>query len=551
MAGKRPPLLRRLARAWDVVRGTPTPARRASDFRGAALSRHFADVQASLRSVDLETKGDLALLRARARKLVRDNSYAAGFVGEVVSNVIGPAGIRLQARVRDAAGAFRRDVNTTIETQWRAWGAPEWASASGKLSWRDLQRLLFAQLATDGELLFEKVRFADTPFGYTLHPLDPDYLDHTLNVAEGTRGLPAGVSIRMGVECDQRGRPIAYHLWDRHPSETGRKHVRRVADDIVHDFIAYRVGQVRGVTWFAPVLSDALVFDSFTQAELKTARTAAATMGFILNKSEAAIAAYHDEQERSRLESGEATVEPLTFEADPGVIHELAPGQEIGQFDPAHPSPEFTAFCKVILRGIARGLGMAYTTLTGDLEAVNYSSIRAGLLGERDIYRMLQEWTAEHVHRPVYRGWLEMAVLTPDGLGLPTRTAAEYHAVEWQGRGWAWVDPLKDIQAAKEAIALGMDTRTRLCAERGLDYEEILATLAEEEALAKEYGVAIAGADASAGAETARQIDEQDADEEETRDREEQAARQARQARPAPPAGSRVFRLPTFRRRSA
>lgn len=543
---KRASLLRRLSVAWDVVRGAPAVGGKRGDFRGASTGRAYADVVAALRSVDLETRGDLGLLRARARKLVRDNSYAAGFVGELVSNVVGPQGIAFQARTRDANGAFRREINRRLEQGWTQWGMPESASLNGRLSWEDQQRLLVAQLATDGELLFRKVRFADNPFGFTLQMLDPDFLDHTYFVAEGTSGLPRGVSVRMGVECDRSGRALAYHLWDRHPSEVQRTRERIPASEIVHDFIPYRVGQVRGVTWFAPVLSDILVYDSFNQAELKTARTAAATMGFILNKSPEAIEAYQAELAR-KIANGEAEPDPLTFEVEPAVMHELAPGQEIAQFNPAHPSPEFTAFSKVILRGIARGLGMAYTTLTGDLEAVNYSSIRAGLLGERDIYRMLQRWTTVHVCRPVFRAWLEMALTTPEALGLPTRKADDYADVAWMPRGWKWVDPLKDLQAAQLAISLGLACRTDIAAEQGHDYETTIANLAAEEELAAEYGVTIdgapaAGAPGAAGTQPGAQPGQPDAREAEEDDPEADARAST------PISRRRLLSLPIFRR---
>jgi capsid protein len=51
------------------------------------------------------------------------------------------------------------------------------------------------------------------------------------------------------------------------------------------------------------------------------------------------------------------------------------------------------------------------------------------------------------------------------------------------------VDPLKDVQAAKAAVAAGFKSATQIINEAGGDIEELYQELAEEKALAKEYGL--------------------------------------------------------------
>jgi capsid protein len=144
---------------------------------------------------------------------------------------------------------------------------------------------------------------------------------------------------------------------------------------------------------------------------------------------------------------------------------------------------------------------MAYTTLTGDLEAVNYSSIRAGLLSERDWFRTLQRFLGVHVHRVLYREWLQMALLT-GALRLDSRISSNYYAVEWRPRGWKWVDPVNDLTAAALAISLGLDSRQRLAAEQGRDFEEIVAEIKHELEIADAMGVNVEGEIASAAKRT-------------------------------------------------
>jgi lambda family phage portal protein len=455
-------------------------------FGGAQVNRLTRDWIAATMSPDSEIRFDIRLLRARARQLVRDNSYAAGFVSEFAMQVVGPHEIRMQAKIRDRSGNLAEATNAEIEKQWKRWGMPENASADRRSSFADMQRMWFRSLAMDGELILRKLDYFDNEFGFAVQQIDPDLLDETFNVG----GRPGQNEIRMGVELDQWGGPVAYHFWNRHPdllsSSLKLKRERVEASEILHKFFQYRPGQTRGYSPFAPVLLDMKMLGGYQEAELVATRMAAAKIGFFVQKNPEMMGG-------SAAPTARKEGDPEELDASPGTLDELNPGWEFQGFDPTHPSTAFKEFTKAILRAIARGLGMAYTTLTGDLEAVNYSSIRAGLLSERDMYRMQAQWGAVHLCRPIYIAWLKNAMLT-GALKVDARLASEYDEVEWQGRGWKWVDPVSDLQAAELALSLGLDTRHRLAAEAGLDYEENVDQLAEENEYASVAKVNVAGA---------------------------------------------------------
>jgi lambda family phage portal protein len=192
------------------------------------------------------------------------------------------------------------------------------------------------------------------------------------------------------------------------------------------------------------------------------------------------------QQATDRIRNPQQQEKPL-HEVTPGTFPELMPGQEMQQFTPTHPSMAFKDFTSTILRGQARGLNVSYLTLTGDLSAANYSSMRAGLLPERDHWRKLQKWLAIHCHRRVYRAWLPMALLTE--LDLDTRSAGDYRRVEWKPRGWKWVDPANDLDALEKEIMLGINSRQRACGERGVDFEDVVDELEYEQEYADEASV--------------------------------------------------------------
>lgn len=490
----RPGLVDRALRAVGLQRADARPLTRPrAAWDGAQGGRLMGSWNTATLSANQEVEIGLRTLRARARDLARNNPWVAGVVREIATQVLGPEGIRLVPQIRTRAGGLAKATNVELSRAWAEWSLPEHASADGIDAWVDLQRLAVETIAVDGECFVRQVRGADNAFGYALQLLDADLVDDTFT----RRAAPGRREVRMGVEVDGFGKPVAYHVFDRHPSEPGAKRLPEPipASEILHLFIRRRPGQVRGLTWFAPVVADLHMLDGYEWSAVVAARAAAAKMGFIVNKSPEAIAEYESEVERRR-EAGE-DVDLQRMDATPGVIDELNPGQEFQAFDPAYPSTAYGEFVSAILRGIARGLGVSYMTLTGDLSSANYSSLREGRIREVDTWRTLQGWLVRRLHQPVYRSWLSYALLTP-ALRVDSRLAADYTDVSWKPRGWQWVDPAKDATANERKLKLGLTSRTRLAAEEGLDYEEIVDELRAEQEYADAENVDVDGIDARA-----------------------------------------------------
>ena len=458
-----------------------------SAFRGAEFNRLSADRWSATSHPDTEVQYAARALRARARDLVRNDAYAAGAVESIADNVIGWEGIRCKPAVKDAKGEPIRETNWAIEAAWQEW-CEQYATVDGVEGWLETERLLAKSKPTDGETFLRLHRGFDNPHGFAVEILDPDLLDEQFN-------RPAGNGqneIVMGVEVDAFGRPMTYWFWDHHPDEIGRRQRIPVpASEIVHDFDRYRPGQTRGYSKFAPVLTTVEMGGGALEAELVASRASAAKMGFKTNNTDEAKALWAARMAAQNLDGKEW--KPKRSPTAPGIIEELAPGQDFVEFDPTHPNTAFDPFLKVIHRGVARGLSMSYLTFTGDVSAANYSSMRAGLLPERDHWKAVQRIMALRVHGPVYRAWLQMALLS-GALKLPAGIAQNYSAVEWRGRRWQWVDPANDLEAAEKEVFLGVNSRERIASDRGLDFEVIVDESKANQEYAKKAGVWVDGA---------------------------------------------------------
>ena len=475
-------------RALDRVRAgfVSEVYRSAFAFAGAQANRLTADwVMAPTASADAEIRGDLRTLRARSREMGRNDPYAARFLSLLETNVIGPHGIRMQSRARRPDGEQDEVVNRTIETAWTEWGKAENASIDGRLCWRAIQALAVRTFAQDGECLIRMVPTTANPFGFALQMLDCDQLDIDYNVP-GRKGQN---EIRMGVEIGRWGRPVAYHIWQCHPADYQRgrgfsratsDRVRIPAKNIIHLLVARRVGQTRGVPWLSPVLMPARMLHGLRMAELTSSRLAATKGGFFEQDIDE-IVVPDPLTAAGRKKTFTTTAEPAKFDT-------LPPGLKFVQWDPQHPNTAFGPFSSDILHSMAVGVSVSHASLTGDLTKVSFSSIRKGTIEERDSWECVQGLVIEMLHSRVRTEWMRWA-LTTGALRLPTRDPADYTAHEWMPRGWDWVDPLKDMLAAEKAIELGITSRTRLAARRGVDFEEVIADQVRERRIMEAAGL--------------------------------------------------------------
>jgi lambda family phage portal protein len=462
--------------------GKPRAAR---SFEAARISRLVADWVTSSLAIDADIKAGLTVLRARSRDLCVNNSYGKRFLSLLAANVIGPQGIRLQSKVKNVRGKLDVDANRKIEAAWAAWCRPQNCTVSRRLSMRDVLELGVKGLARDGEILTRIVSgFPKNGFSFALQLLDPEYLDH--DYTDMVRGIV------MGVELDEWKGPVAYHILTNHPGrneyplQPAQKRQRVSADEILHVFASERAEQTRGYPWTVAALKDLHQLGHYRYSEVVAARVAAAKMGFFTKNSEGGYP-YDDKDSTGNL----------IDEVSPGKFQELPQGYEFKPFDPTHPNQAFGDFCKSALKGISSGLNISYISLANDLTETSYSSGRQGLLEERNFYMLLQGFMVEHLVQPVFEAWLPLAIASGK-LALPMRDLDRWNAPVWQSKRWSWIDPDKDISASEKEVNLGVNSRTRIAGNLGLDLEDVYDELQNETEEAARRKLNVSGSAAAA-----------------------------------------------------
>lgn len=464
---------------------TPTPARSKRAYAGASMGRLTADWVATNTSADSELRMSLRTLRFRSRQLIRDNDYAKSAIRNIRNNVIGQ-GIAFQGQVMMRRGdRLDEKTNNAIEKEWAKWGRKKSCHVAGMLSFRDIQRMVITAVAESGEVLVRMIR---QPFGGSKIPFSLEIIESDQLVDEWNGRSDNGNEVRMGVEVDEWQRPVAYWLYPKHPGDyqfTGvpqsNRYIRVPANEILHMGVPERVGQTRFVPWFHTAIKRLNNLGGYEEAEIIAARATAAVMGFI--QSPEGNDAINDDG----VQDGERV-----YDFEPGTIKELQSGETFAGFNPSRPNAQMDPFMRLMLRGVAAGVGQSYESLSRDYSQSNYSSSRLALIDDRDNWRVLQSWMIESFLQEIYEAWLEMAVLS-GVLNLPVYETNPdiYNTVRWMPRGWESVDPLKEATANRINVRAGFKTASSVISEGGGDYEDVYRQRRRELDLSAEYDLVL------------------------------------------------------------
>lgn len=445
----------------------PNRALAVRHYEGAAGGRRMtgAGAMPSPLAAQLASRGRLA---SRARYLVANNGLAAAGAQAWVSGLVG-SGIKAQSAHPDRA--TRDSINARHE------GFVDRIDADGLRDLYTLQAAIAHGLVVAGEAF--AVMGSDPDTGeLRVRLIDPE------QVAGFDRELATGARVVAGIEHDAAGRRTAYHLQTN--GYSGRT-IRLDAADVVHVFRADTPGQVRGVSWFAPVLLRLLDYDGASDGLLVRQRIGALLTGFVTTAAGDLVPGPFSDG----VADGDGG---LLGGLEPGTLKVLQPGEDVKFSDPPEIGAEAISFLTLTAREIASGLGVTYESLTGDLSGVNYSSIRAGLIEHRRKCEALQHGVlAFQALRPLWRRWITLEVLA--GRIEAQGFAADpepWLAAKFMPPRVDYVNPAQDVQAEVEAISAGLMSRRQALAARGYDLEALDAEIAADNARARSLNLAFA-----------------------------------------------------------
>ena len=394
------------------------PARKRR-FESADQNRLTADWKLGSENINQLIRSSLTTLRTRSRDLWQNDDYVKSFGRRLKSNVVGSQGITLQNRATRGK-RLDEETNSRIEKAFEEWSKPKNCTVTGQLSRQDFETYLIETVARDGEALIKKVVGFDNEFGFALQYIPAEMLDVRLN-----KKLRNGNEVINGVEYNTYFRPVFYWI-KKSRSEYANSHERVNADSIQHLFSRdLGMDQSRGVPWTHTAILRLRNLGAYEEAAIVASRVGASGMGFIATNDDPDTRYQGDEE----YDDG-----AYLDEVAPGEWIDLPPGKKPYTYNPAYPQINHGDFMKAVLRGVSSGLGINYNSMTGDLEGVNYSSIRQGVLDDRDVYKLITKWLTTHHNSDYYNQWLSMAIMNGK-INLPLGLIEKFSSDTWVGRG--------------------------------------------------------------------------------------------------------------------
>lgn len=422
-------------------------------------------------SANTEIAGALRTLRDRARSMVRNTPHGHAIVDVMVRHVVG-AGITPVWNT----GSDRLD--NQVRALWDDWA--NHASADGELDFYAQQALLVRAMVEGGEGLvrFVDLRLADDRRApLRLQLLEGDHIDGSRDgrVIEGQRS-------RLGVGLGQWDRRTGYWLFEEHPGEpaaswTAANYSSRFVprDEIVYLYRPLRIGQIRGVTWLAPVLLPAKDLAELLQNTIVKSGVEASFAGFITNTGGGPV---------NLGQAADSETGDQTFMPEPGSMMTLKNGQDV-KFAEPKTSTQFESVAIATLMSMAAGTGHTYDQITGDLRQANYSSLRAGKIEHRRLVEQVQ-WhdVIPRLDRIADR-FIDRATLAGS-----LRARADGYARDWVPPANEPIDPLKDLEADVAAVRAGRMSPQEFISQWGRDWKKVVADTKAFWSFADENGMA-------------------------------------------------------------
>ena len=450
-------MISRLKSAWHALRGYAA----ASDLRASTWAP-------SSGSANAEVARAAATVARRARDAVRNDPYASRIVDLWTGNAVG-------------AGITTRWPDAAHTKAWRRWADSTACDAEGRLDLYGLQALAMRAVVESGECFIRLLPTEVTPanpVGLRMQVLESDHLD-TSRI-----GVVEGLATLNGIALDEAGAPAAYWLFRRHPGAwwpglPGPWASEAIpARDVLHLYRKRRPGQLRDVSWLAPVLTRLRDLDDYESALLMKA------------KIEACLAAVVTEEGDEALTG---TAANLLRDAQGRAVEAFEPGMILyrrgaGSVEVVNPSGggSHAAFARRALEAAAVGAGLTYDQVSGDLTQANYSSLRAGKIEFRRLCEQVQYgMLIPMLVRPIAdRFHAQGALLGLWGAEMPDGVSHVPPAHEM-------IDPLKDTTALIAQVRAGFVPQPEAVGAFGYDFAAVVEMIREANAKLDDAGLAL------------------------------------------------------------
>ena len=411
-------------------------------------------------------------LRMMMRQAERDHDLVRGSLDVLVVNTVGPNGIGVEPQPRRADGSIHEDYARVLRDLIKEWERkPE---VTWTHDWQATQRLMARTYYRDGEAFAQQligpVQYLQhgSKVPYSLELMEPDLVP--LSYTDTTK------SILQGCQRDAWGRRMGWWVYKGHPGEqlsaaldwSSLKYIP--GDRMIQLAQLDRIGQLRGITRFASVITRLEDLRDYEESERVAAKVAAMLTAYVKRQAPT------DEGYTPNVDDQGNPV-PRELSMAPGmIIDTLSVGEEIGVIDSKRPNPNLVTWRAGQLRAFAAGIGASYSSVSHNYDGT-YSAQRQELVESYVHYAAATDEIAGRFIGPVIRGVIQAAQLA--GLAPRPRdvVAGSEFDLLYIAPSMPWIDPVREATAWLELVQAGFASEVEVIRKRGGHPDDVLAQI--------------------------------------------------------------------------
>ena len=452
---------------------------------------------------------NLPTLRQRSRSLYMSAPLAVSAIKTNRTNIVGQ-GLQLKSTIDgDYLGMSRQEKERwqkDAEREFALWADSKFCDSTRVNNFYEIQQIACMSWLMNGDacvLLEYDKPYKFYPYGLRIHLIEADRIStpHQTGNSVYLHATDPNTHNRIynGVEVDDSGKIVAYHICSTYPNSTLRAEkkwtrVKAFGDktgspNVLMIYETERAEQYRGVPYLAPVIEALKQLTRYSEAEMMAAVINGFFTVFITSEngtSDIGFGGVVDDEDS-------VSSDPTSYELGPGMVNVLNPGEKVEIADAKRPSTNFDAFVTALAKYVGAALEIPVELLTKSFTS-SYSASRAALLEAWKAFRMKRTWLAADLCQPIYEIFLTEAIATgrlkAPGFFLDPMIKKAYCGAQWNGPSQGMIDPVKEVTAAEKRIHVGLSTRQKETVElTGGDFEANIAQLAREGEMMKEAGL--------------------------------------------------------------
>lgn len=424
------------------------------------------------------TQKSAIAIRAQARQLQRNHDVSRGILRTMVNNIVGANGIGVEFQPRRVDGTIHEEYAKALRDAWREHLLRP--DVTRRHTGAKVQRLMCGTWLRDGESFAQELvgSIAGLRHGSRV-PLSLEMFEADLVPYD----YRAGKNTAQGIERNAWGEPIAYFVLKGHPGDSvSLADVKRVpASRVHHVALLDRIGQMRGISEFASIITRLEDIKDYEESERIAAKVAAALTAYVKRVHPDGYRAADTDEYGNKI--------PRSLSMAPGmVIDSLQVGEEIGVISSERPNPNLITFRQGQLRAVAAGVGASYSSIARDYNGT-FSAQRQELVEQWVNYATLtDEFTGQFV-----QPWVSTFVAVADISGVvPTPKDVVPGTADdalFLAQSMPWIDPAKEASAMVALVRAGFASEVEVMRKRGVNPRDMLEQIDAWRKAAKEKGL--------------------------------------------------------------